>query len=221
MSAPSAIQQVRYAGSKFYYTPTSCSAACFITAHTLGLTGLQVEQVDLATHMTKVGGKNFYHINSKGNVPALVLPNGSVLNEGAAILQFFADKKPEDNLAGQFGSYERYAVQNALNYIASELHPGLGALFGATDATKEFLVQRAQKKLQYLETEIKGQFYVNNRFTVADAYAFAILNWVPLFAKHGLSMDPYPNLKKYQAGIQALPNVQEAQKLMATSPSAL
>jgi glutathione S-transferase len=75
---------------KLYYTPTSCGAASFIAAHIAGVQ-LDVEQVDLRTHTTS-SGADFYKINVKGNVPALVLEDGTVLNEGAAVLQYIADQ---------------------------------------------------------------------------------------------------------------------------------
>jgi len=104
---------------------------------------------------------------------------------------------------------------------ASEIHPSLGAFFGVNDANKEALMARATKKLAFLEKELKGQFMVNNRFTIADVYLFVILNWIQYFGAHGLTTDHYPNVKKYMAGIAAMPVVVEAQKLMASSPTTL
>jgi glutathione S-transferase len=75
---------------KLYYTPTSCGAASFIVAHALGL-GLSCETVDLGKHTT-ASGADFYAINPKGNVPALVLDDGTLLNEGAAVLQWLGDQ---------------------------------------------------------------------------------------------------------------------------------
>jgi hypothetical protein len=75
---------------KLYYTPTSCGAASFIVAHTAGL-ALACETVDLGTHKT-ASGADYYAINAKGNVPALVLDDGTVLNEGAAVLQWLGDQ---------------------------------------------------------------------------------------------------------------------------------
>ena len=74
---------------KLYYTSSSCGAASFIAAYTAGV-NLETEQVDLRTHKT-VSGRNYYEINPKGNVPALVLEDGTLLNEGAAVLQYIAD----------------------------------------------------------------------------------------------------------------------------------
>ena len=74
---------------KLYYTPVSCGAASFIAAFTAGL-NLQTEQVNLKDHVTS-SGQNFFEVNPKGNVPALVLDDVTLLNEGASVLQFIAD----------------------------------------------------------------------------------------------------------------------------------
>ena len=74
---------------KLYYTPTSCGAASFIAAYAAGI-NLQSEQVDIREHKT-ASGADFYTINPKGNVPALILDDGTILNENGAVLQFIAD----------------------------------------------------------------------------------------------------------------------------------
>ena len=73
-----------------YYTPGSCGAASFIAAVAAGV-HINADQVDFATHTTN-SGADFYQINPKGNVPCLVLEDGTVLNEGAATLQWIADQ---------------------------------------------------------------------------------------------------------------------------------
>jgi hypothetical protein len=73
-----------------YYTTSSCGAASFIAAVTAGL-HLKADQVAFATHTTN-SGADFYQINPKGNVPCIVLEDGTVLNEGAATLQYIADQ---------------------------------------------------------------------------------------------------------------------------------
>ena len=75
---------------KLYYTATSCGAASFIAAVAAKVT-FDSEQVSLMDHKTS-SGVDFYSINPKGNVPTLVLDDGTVLNEGAATLQYIADQ---------------------------------------------------------------------------------------------------------------------------------
>lgn len=209
---------VSYAGAKLYYSADSCGAASFISAYKAGLKGLQLEQVDIFTHLTSTG-KDFYSINPKGNVPTLVLADGTVLNEGAAVLQFIADQKPEAKLAAPYGTVQRYRIQTALNHISSELHARISAVFATTDNTiKEFLSNRVAQKLAYFDKEIKGQFYAAEHFTIADSYLYIVLSWTPFI---GLSLDKYPNLKKYFEGIKGLNVVQEANKIMAANPNKL
>ena len=70
---------------KLYYTPTSCGAANFISAYVAGVK-IDCEQITLADHKT-ASGVDYYTINPKGNVPAIV-GEGLLLNENAATLQF-------------------------------------------------------------------------------------------------------------------------------------
>src|SRR3990167_7432232 len=79
-------------------------------------------------HQT-ASGEDFYKINPKGYVPALRLDDGQVLTENAVILQYVADQKPESGLAPRAGTMERYRLMEWLNFISSEVHKTLGALF--------------------------------------------------------------------------------------------
>ena len=69
--------------------------------------------------------------SAAGNVPALVLDSGVVLNEGAAALQAIADKAP-GKVAPENGTDGRYLVQAALNYVASEARPSAAVALAAT-----------------------------------------------------------------------------------------
>jgi glutathione S-transferase len=46
-------------------------------------------------------------VNSKVRTPALVLDNGELFTEGAAMLQYIADLKPEHRLAPPLSKFER------------------------------------------------------------------------------------------------------------------
>lgn len=75
---------------KLYYSPISCGAASFIAMVGAGLQ-FEVEQVYLDCHRT-ASDADFYTINPKGNVPCLVLDDGTILNENVAVLQYIADQ---------------------------------------------------------------------------------------------------------------------------------
>ena len=87
-----------------------------------------LDKVDLGTKKTGMG-TDFHEVNSKGYVPTLEYAKGQVLTEVSTILQFLADKAEHLKLLPKFGSMERYRAMEMLNFIASELHKGIGGLF--------------------------------------------------------------------------------------------
>src|ERR1700737_4553304 len=94
---------------KLYYTPTSCGAANFLAASIGGLE-VEAEVVDLPTNKTE-SRTDFCTINPKGNVPTIVLPDGTILNENVATLTYLADAG-NAGLAPKEGTPERYQYLN-------------------------------------------------------------------------------------------------------------
>ena len=62
-------------------------------------------------------------------MPALALDDGKMLTEGPAIVQYLADQKAESGLAPRAGTFERYQLQEWLNFVSTELHKSFGPLF--------------------------------------------------------------------------------------------
>src|SRR5205807_1406451 len=107
---------------KLYYMQESCALASHIVANEAGIP-IRPVRVDPQTKTVTTGG-DFLAINPKGYVPALELDNGEVLTENPAIIQYLADLKPEARLAPMNGTFARVRLQEALNYIATEIHRG-------------------------------------------------------------------------------------------------
>jgi len=101
---------------KLYYKPGACSLASHIVLEEIGKP-YEAEAVDLQAKRT-ASGQDYWGINPKGYVPALLLDDGFLLTEGPAILQFLADQSPEKQLAPANGTRERYVLQGWLTYIA-------------------------------------------------------------------------------------------------------
>jgi glutathione S-transferase len=79
------------------YTPGSCSLLPHIALHEAGLPFAAIK-VDEHTKAIESGG-DYRKVNPLGYVPALVLDEGTLLTEGAAIVQYIADQVPSKNLA--------------------------------------------------------------------------------------------------------------------------
>jgi len=195
---------------KLYISPGACSLSPHIVVSEAGI-NVELEKVNLAEHKT-ASGQDYMTINPKGYVPALRLDDGSVLTEGPAIVQYLADQKPGSGLIPPAGSIDRYRVQEWLHFIGTELHKSFGALFNKAtpDATKETAKANITKRLAYLNDRLAGkQYLMGSDFTVADAYAFTIVNWTNFV---GIDLKPYPNLAAYMARVAARPKVLETLK---------
>ena len=102
---------------ELFASPMACSLASHITALEAGL---PVKVRFVKDHKTDDGG-DYYEIAANGYVPALRLDDGTILNEGASVLQYLADRKPEAGLAPAWGSIERYQLIDIQNYLAKRL----------------------------------------------------------------------------------------------------
>ncbi len=193
---------------KLYYSRGACSLAPHIVLLEAGLP-FTLEKVDLKTKKTEHGG-DLTAINPKGAVPTLQLDDGRVLTEGAAIVQYLADQKPETGLAPRAGTFERYQLMEILNYIASEVHKGFSPLFnpGLPADWKSVVLANLDKKFQWLSGYLgTKQYLTGDTFTVADAYLFTILGWSPHV---GIDLSKWPTLTAYLARVERRPKVQEA-----------
>lgn len=165
--------------------------------------------MDLATKQTE-SGADYTKINPKGYVPALKLDSGEVLTEAAVLLQYIADKKPNSGLAEEFGSMERYRLMEWLNFIATEVHKTLGALFNPkiTPEWKDAQIANFGKRCDILVQQLVGkQFLLGDAFSIADAYLFTILGWTRL---HKVDISKWPALTDYMARVAERPAVIEA-----------
>jgi glutathione S-transferase len=192
---------------KLYYMPGACSLAPHIALREAGLP-VDLEQVDRSKKTAS--GADYLTINPKGAVPAVRLDDGQVLTEAAIIQQYIADKVPAKKLAPAAGTPERLRLQEWLNYIASELHKGIGQLFNPAmpDDYKEAVKKGlAARQFAHLEKALAGRDYLLGDFTIADGYAFTVLNWTKL---HKIDLSAFPNVVAYMQRVAARPAVQAA-----------
>jgi len=107
---------------ELFFSPLACSTSSRIALYEAGATATFVE-VDTKTKRT-LSGQDYLAINPVGLVPALRLPDGAVLLENAAILQYLADAHPDAGLAPRSG-FARARLQQWLSFIGTELHQAL------------------------------------------------------------------------------------------------
>ncbi len=195
---------------KLYYSPGACSQASHIALYETGLP-FEIDRLIKTTKMT-AGGEDFMQINPKGYVPTIKLDDGSILTEGAAVLQYIADQKPGSGLAPKAGTMERYRLQEWLTFISSEIHKSFSPMFNkdTSEEVKNYARNNLTKRLAHVETQLANKPYLmGDHFTVADAYLFVVVNWSNIV---GFDLSPFPKLKEYMARVAARPAVQAAMK---------
>ena len=194
---------------KLYYSPGACSLAPHIAMREAGIP-VELSKVDLKAKQYE--GGDYKQVNAKGYVPAVKTDDGTVLTECPVILQYIADQKPDSGLAPKAGSMERYKLQEMLNFTTAELHKGMGTFFNPalTDEWRKAASDRLSLRLDWLAKHLEGkQYAMGDKFSVADAYIFTILNWA---GPSKFDMGKWPVLQEYQKRVGARPKVQEALK---------
>ena len=193
---------------KLYYAPGACSLAPHIAMREAGIP-VELMKVDLKAK--QYDGGDYKQVTGKGYVPAVETPEG-VLTEAPVILQYIADQKPESGLAPKPGDPARYKMQEMLNFITSEMHKGMGNFFNPAlnDGWRQAVTDRLGLRLDWVAKQLEGKQYImGDKFTVADAYLFTILNWA---GPSKFDLSKWPTIVEYHKRVAARPKVQEALK---------
>lgn len=192
-----------------YYAPSACSLSPHIALREAGLP-FSLDKVDLRAKKLASGG-DWLAINPKGYVPALRLPDGQILTEGAIMVQYIADQVPQAGLAPANGTFERVRFNEWLHFIATELHKGTSPFYNALagEDYRTQLEERINGRWAVLANALRGkQFLTGDRFTVADGYAFYTLRAWQRSIKKDLAK--WPELVDYYARLSARPSVAAA-----------
>jgi glutathione S-transferase len=164
---------------KLFYAPGSSSLLPHIV---LREAGLPFEPIKIDEHTKAIsGGGDFRSVNPLGYVPALVLDDGTLLTEGAAIVQYIADLVPEKKLAPPNGTIETVKLQAWLNFFASEMHKGgFSPLFykGMPEEGRDVFRTRLRNRFFHLERHLSSNEYLmGSEYSVADTHLFVVSNW--------------------------------------------
>ena len=194
---------------KLFYAPGSSSLLPHIVLHEAGLPFVAIK-VDEHTKVIETGG-DYRQVNPLGYVPALVLDDGTLLTEGAAIVQYIADQVPSKNLAPPNGTIERTKLQAWLNFFSSEMHKGgFSPLFyeGVPEEGKDVFRKRLVARYSHLNEHLKNNEYLMGRaYSFADAHFFVVSSWANWV---NFDLSPYANVVSHCKRISARTAVRAA-----------
>jgi glutathione S-transferase len=167
----------------------------------------QRRRLDMPPHVLK--------LNPLGQVPVLVLPDGSTMTESAAMVIYLADLKPAVGLAPPAGDpkrphYLRWILYAATNIYPTFMHIYHGENFHADEATFPGMAAMARENLARMWTQVEaaldpGPFLLGARPSAADLYLMMFPYW---YEDKGATLRGYPRLAKVCAALRERPAVQ-------------
>ncbi|MBC9034692.1 glutathione S-transferase C-terminal domain-containing protein [Sphingomonas sp. JC676] len=192
---------------KLYFRPFACSLAARIA---LDEAGLDAEFIPVPADGRLPDGRSFSAVSPMGYVPAIETRGGFTLTEGPAVLTYIAELAPEGALSFTGFSDAHYRMLAWLNFTSTELHksvftPLLGKSAGEEE--RAAALGRAVRPFGVLERHLEGREFLQDRFTVADAYLLAVLNWCE---SAGVPIADWPVLAAYRQRMRARPSIARA-----------
>jgi glutathione S-transferase len=143
---------------------------------------------------------DYLALNPMAQVPALRLPDGTVVTESAAIVLHLCDAQPEAGLLPAPGTSGRAVAYRWLLWLATGLYEAdlryyypdrytVDLAAGAVEAVKAAALERMDRLTAMAEGMLEpGPYALGERFSAVDLYLFMLLLWHParagIFARH-------------------------------------
>ena len=169
---------------KLYWAEDSGALAPHIVLQELGVE-YELDFVDL--EKGEESTPDFLAINPRGQVPALVLDDGTILTETAAILLHLADCHPRSRLLPPMGSRERALIYRWLFFAAVNLYEGyLRFYYSDRYTTRESQSGEVRNAAsEYLDVNWgqlenalgEGPYFLGESYSVLDPYLLTLSNW--------------------------------------------
>ena len=196
---------------KLFYAAGSCALGIRILLEEIGAP-YDVAALKLAEAQQRA--PEYLAINPKGKVPALIRPDGRILTEYPVISLWLAQNFPEARLLPEAAD-DLWAAMELVEYVVSSLHMRGATLamrpdkFLSDPAAQAALADEGRAVLRagfaQLEAQLAGRDFFFDRFTIADAAVFYLLNW-----KTRIGMELPPALAAYHARLSERPSILRA-----------
>lgn len=127
-------------------------------------------------------------VNPLAQVPTLVLPDGSVMSESAAITLLLADVTGSDALVPAPGAPERAAFLRWLVFLVANIYPTFTyaddparfvSVNNARDPFRAATDAYAQRLWRQVESAAGAPWFLGERFSALDIYLGVMTRWRP------------------------------------------
>ena len=158
----------------------------FAVEAALTLARLPFEFVDVGNRPGEEMPASFRAINPWGQVPALTLPDGTLMTETGAILIWLAAAHPEARLgpapgSAAYGPFLRWMTFLGANIYEGVLRHGYPTRFtddpDGADAVQSSAIRRTHEALAVLEDAIGPSGWLQEEMSAADLYLAMLFIW--------------------------------------------
>ncbi len=158
--------------------------------------------------------KAYTDINPLGQVPTLVLPDGSVMTESAAMLIYLCDLHPESGLAPSptfalRAKFLRWMMLLSSGVYIANLrcyHPEDFTSADDPEPVREVGERHLTERWAVVEDALEpgGPWLLGETYSAADIYAMMIAHWAPDTVAN---FERFPHLKRLCDGVRCRPAV--------------
>jgi len=166
---------------KLYYAPGACSTASHIG---LEESGAKYDSQVVSFAKNEQKSPEYLKINPRGRVPALVIDEGTIV-ENTAILDYVATRYAPHLMPSD--PVERARAISLMAWFSNNVHPafthiGRPERFATDPAVFDHLKATGRTNFHAALKEIDGllagkQWILGDRFSVADGYALVFYGW--------------------------------------------
>jgi GST-like protein len=127
-------------------------------------------------------------LNPVSQVPTLVMADGTVVTESAAITLYLAELNGDDSLVPAAGSSERLAFLRWLVFIVANIYPTYtygddpARFVSGPEAQKDFrqhVEDYRTRMYTVLEDQAAAPWFLGERFSAIDIYVCTLTRWEP------------------------------------------
>lgn len=157
-------------------------------------------------------------VNPLAQVPTLILPDGQIMSESAAITLLLADIAGSDSLVPAPGAPQRAAFLRWLVFIVANIYPTFTyaddparfvSVSAARDPFRAATDAYAQRLWKQVEAHARAPWFLGDRFSALDIYLSVMTRWRP---RRGWFETETPKLFAIAHRVDARPELVEVWK---------
>lgn len=198
---------------KLYWAPNT---GAFAPDAVLTLCAAPFERHRIDTDAGEHQSEAYRTLNPMGQIPLLLLPDGTAMTESAAMVLHLVERFPEAELAPPAGStgraaFDRWLVFLAVNVYGAVLRYYYGDRYttdpAGADGVKQAAARDLRKQFGIVETVLESApFLTGEAYGAADIYLMMLADWYAPARE-------LPRIARLRSALAAEPRIAEVRRL--------